>query len=808
MASTMALRAATHRLTITPVEELPSMAAYLASTLGESSAILSTPEHQRKAAGASDTGLLVTKLKARITSLLQDRSIEGRWTAIILAKAAIEAGQWEILRGCEPWVRALLAILAKPDPSSSKKLALITLTRIFRLTHQYPTLTREITTPCLPSFVTSCLNLISVKSASDGSRKLKQNNLLIIPVFSSFLELLPNHPTIFRPFSAQLHDLLVPLIGSLGSNDFISEPLIYLAQRLFVSLHHCAPKNTSGDEWVKAYRSTISSAHRVGDHLFRAVIEQWESVDVEKRRPGRSRDYNSPVGDDGPDPLGLQGWDGVQEGSGRLVSLLRLLSQFLSTHTHSSVSIPIGYTLDLTARLASLSIPGLENEDDRSNLINRGISRDERESLFSELPSIHVSVLNLLSTVVKTIGAGSTSIAQTCLDQALWIFDATNGKKAVRIAAYGCIETTLPIIGYTFTKAAIGLLAPAIRLACADLLPQHNPTQLIEKAPQTKGSQTAINADAFLGTNATSKAIDPKLSNSKEIQLPGLELLANFLTCIPTDLIPLSLRAEIDRTAILTGAVKLMMASVLNPIPPTSNQRGHASIMPFLARSNIGDLEVEGLLRPRMPVLVTGTGKRKLTTQEEDIRMEREDLGTMDRDIYKQPTLLAENSVLTESIPKPMDIDTDLESRGTKRGHETDSGAQISAPSLGTQPEIVSPDKKPRTETSSPMAAPLQSIAASEQKDTSSETPILREPLDNKPLALESSLTSTALSRAEVTLELPEQTRDHNAFQSRICSTMHQGTVTKDDEEMASDDEIPQLNLDPDTDEDDDVSMQ
>lgn len=107
----MALRAAVHRLTATPVEELPPMAAYLASTLGESGAILSAPENQKRGAGASDTALLVTKLKTRITSLLQDKTIEGRWTAVILVKSAVEAGQWEILRGCEPWVRALLTIL-------------------------------------------------------------------------------------------------------------------------------------------------------------------------------------------------------------------------------------------------------------------------------------------------------------------------------------------------------------------------------------------------------------------------------------------------------------------------------------------------------------------------------------------------------------------------------------------------------------------------------------------------------------------------------------------------------------------------
>jgi hypothetical protein len=101
-----------HRLTATPTQELPLIAAYLASSLSDCEDILSFPLDHKSPTGLSDTALLVHKLKARIMSLLQDRSIEGRWTAVILVKATIEAGQWEMLRGSEPWVRALLAILS------------------------------------------------------------------------------------------------------------------------------------------------------------------------------------------------------------------------------------------------------------------------------------------------------------------------------------------------------------------------------------------------------------------------------------------------------------------------------------------------------------------------------------------------------------------------------------------------------------------------------------------------------------------------------------------------------------------------
>ncbi|EEP79514.1 predicted protein [Uncinocarpus reesii 1704] len=777
MASTMALRAATHRLTTTPVEELPSAAAYLASTLCESSSILSAPENQRKVAGAPDAALLVTKLKARITSLLQDKSIEGRWTAIILVKAAIEAGKWEILRGCEPWVRALLAILG--------------------LTRQYPTLTREITTPSLPAFITACLNLISSKSASDSRRKLKRNSSLVASVFSSFLELLPNHPTIFRPFSAQIHDLLLPLIGSIGSADFVSEPPVLIAQRLLVALHHCAPKNTAGEEWFKGYRSTILSAHHAGDHLFRGIKEQWESADAELRHSSKSKDYSTPVGDDGQDPLGLQPWNGIQEGSGRLVSLLGLLSQFLSCPSHSSVSIPIGSTLDLTSRLASLHVPASEGEAENSRMINREVSRSERESLFSELPAIYISTLNLLTAIIKSFGTGSVSIAQSCLDQALCIFDNAKESKTVRTAAYRCINTILPVIGCTSTKQGVSLLTPAIRLACADLLPQAQDNTPTEQNPKAKGNQTVINADAFLGTSARSTKVDTSSSGFQDVQAIACQTLVNTLAYLPTELIPLSLRAEIDRTAILTGNAKLMMASILNPIPSTNNQPGHASILPFLARNNKIDLEVEGLLRPRMPVLTTGAGKRKfdfaIQQNESDVE---EAFNTANRDTIQRPVLATENTVLADLAPKPMDIDTaGLDSRGTKRSRETDS-----EPQQATAPVIISsPGKKARADMETPIIDTLQEESL-HQRAASVEMPYAGELLSHK---------SVVPKPGEDISEPLEPTVSQGFFQASTSVLVQKDIVAvNEDEEMSSGDEIPQLNIEPDTDEEDDISMQ
>lgn len=112
MASSSTLRAVAHRLTTTPVQDLPHLASHLAAAIGDCGRILSAPHSQKATGPDGSNAIQINKLKARLTSLLQDRTVEGRWTAVVLVKATIEAGQWELLRDSEPWVRGLLGILS------------------------------------------------------------------------------------------------------------------------------------------------------------------------------------------------------------------------------------------------------------------------------------------------------------------------------------------------------------------------------------------------------------------------------------------------------------------------------------------------------------------------------------------------------------------------------------------------------------------------------------------------------------------------------------------------------------------------
>ncbi|TKA73001.1 hypothetical protein B0A55_05211 [Friedmanniomyces simplex] len=145
------LRAITYRLSSTPPKQIPHVAAQLACNLWACKDLISSPPAPTKQ--GNEGSVTINRFRTYLSSLLQDRTIEGRWAGVVLVKATIEAGGVEVLSKTNAWVRSLLGILKKPDPPTTRILAVITLTRIFTLTWEYTNLIREIATPALPAFI-------------------------------------------------------------------------------------------------------------------------------------------------------------------------------------------------------------------------------------------------------------------------------------------------------------------------------------------------------------------------------------------------------------------------------------------------------------------------------------------------------------------------------------------------------------------------------------------------------------------------------------------------------------------------------
>lgn len=105
------LRTICHLLSTTEPPQLPYITPTLLRNLFSCGDLLSADHGNVKAADASESLVLVHKFKIQITTLLTGKESGGRFAAVLLIKAVVELGGWEILKGSEPWVRGLLQVL-------------------------------------------------------------------------------------------------------------------------------------------------------------------------------------------------------------------------------------------------------------------------------------------------------------------------------------------------------------------------------------------------------------------------------------------------------------------------------------------------------------------------------------------------------------------------------------------------------------------------------------------------------------------------------------------------------------------------
>ena len=103
------LRVVTQRIASTPIEQLPHVVQFLAQDIASCKRIIAAPEKVNTA--GEEATVLVHKLKSQISTLLQDKSPYAKYAAVILIKATIESGGWNVLQSVGVWVRSLISIL-------------------------------------------------------------------------------------------------------------------------------------------------------------------------------------------------------------------------------------------------------------------------------------------------------------------------------------------------------------------------------------------------------------------------------------------------------------------------------------------------------------------------------------------------------------------------------------------------------------------------------------------------------------------------------------------------------------------------
>lgn len=711
------LRVITQRLTFTPTWQLPNIVVHLANSLTTCKAILATSD-LRQRNDESDAAVVVYKFKTQLSALLQDRRPQARWVAVVLIKATVEIGGWEIQRGCGAWVRGLLGIISKTDPPTTKQLCIITLTRIFQLIQEHLSLVREITNPFLPGYITSCLNLVKSRTLLSINSNVPETTLNT--VLQSFGTLLPHHPTLFRPFLTQIRSLIIPLIAATPSSIVGEEDLeqrsfasgTYVAhssRKLFALLSNCAPKNNSAEDWAESVQSIIDSLHKSVDKAFRAVVENWESSSSQiPSSKNQSHNFLHIVCSSDEDGLGLPSWRGIHAGIERIDGLLHSLKAFLTAPTKLSVKIPIGTFIDVTERILSVTLPSSENENEYGAPVFKAeAGKEERDGLSTGLPIIHVTALEVLSLLVLRLGQNSPIACHVILERSLWVFEAERFNGYIRATVYKLVSAILRLLAWSLPKSIAPQLSNCVKSCCQDLVPLKNqatPTDdsTVDNAASSIqrqiGSSGSRNTDSHSGLPIRSANCS---KNQETIQSAAELLLSVSVSHVPKAFFNNSLRVLIDQTAILIKSKPTMLASALNPLIERKGARKLRSIVPQIAREFPSSLEVEMLLQPRMPIIKTQRDDMEdivsYMSPSKDLKQTSntheqisDNLGTpfMDvslpsekNELHKQLTLgLSETGATSETksnAPSPRAIDTALLPNSQKRARESSPAAEI-----------------------------------------------------------------------------------------------------------------------------------
>ncbi|KFX93541.1 hypothetical protein O988_06761 [Pseudogymnoascus sp. VKM F-3808] len=591
------LRVLNHQLSTVPTAQLPQITPLLLRNVLRCQGPLSSPStNAAKDDGSEATA--VHKLKNHVSTLLRGKSAEGRFAAIILVKGIIDVGGWEVLREAGPWVTGLLAILTKPDPVASKRLCIITLSSIFVMTHQYQSLVREITTPNLSPFVTSCLALISSKSTG---KVLEVPASLTESVLDAFSTLMPRHPAIFRPFASQIRQVTRVYVAPTFCDGFFApDSLKESARSLAVLLHQTAPKNTSGEEWGKNVRELVKEIHATTDQVYRAVVEDWESAAGYVSQPV---DVNEELHGGGKSKEDYPAWTGIDAGLERLQGLLGYLEEHFKHHTATAVTVPLGIIDDLLTRLMSIAAPqpSKNGSGNGGMRLHPAISREEREGLWSGLPQTYIGVMEVYGILIERLQHNFTSLAQGCLEQITWTFRTGKQDERYRAKAYDVIATVLPLCASGLPKPSIDRMTSVIASCCQELrtVEEVVPTMALKDSSGKAISNGVANADSFLKNKSilsSADVYDSAVVRSAKVLLPL------FFTLLPQQHLEAYTRAELDRTAILSHHKEAMLASVLSPFLGR-NGKSLPSILPHLCRAYPRDPAVEALLRPRLPVI-------------------------------------------------------------------------------------------------------------------------------------------------------------------------------------------------------------
>lgn len=601
----------------------------------------------------------------------------------------------------------------KNDPIASKELAIIALTRIYTLLQPYQTLTREIITPTLPAFITACIGLFATK---EQTKTLTLPLGILETICDALSTLIPHFPATFRPFASQLRTKTRPyLVPTDSDSSIVPQSLSKACRNLWIVLHHVAAKSGGAEEWANLIEKLFKEFHVTADQIFRAVDQVWISRSG-AARPPVNVDLEVAGGGSAPDEM--PPWLGIHAGAQRLMGLFNFLSEYLQCPQKSAVTIPTSSYLDTISRVCLIArqMPNKQTWD-QAVQINPAIEREERESLWSLMPDIHMAASRTISALITHLDDEILPLLPELLDHQLRVFKSGIGISDVRMASYQASNLLLLKAGKSMSKSAVESLDILIRACCRDLRQDpiflRQPPGVNGTVPDTKKNGIAANADLFL--KGTKSATDDIEILGQDHRAAACQLLTTLLSFVAQGHLRPSQRSLLDSTAILIKNREAMLASILNPY---RDQRGrtYPSILPHFSQQYPDD---QGL-----DILRTNLQMRALAPDDEE--------GTMNLDEVEDSGAESDDEMLQEIASEPeLTLLEDTKAASNSLAHLSVT-SQASAPVPANNPFIPASESRSTTTTTtttiqipittdSPLKRKLESLDRSEVKELEHE---------------------------------------------------------------------------------------
>ena len=413
-------------------------------------------------------------------------------------------------------------------------------------------------------------------------------------VLQSFIELLPRFPNSFKPYLTPLREIIFPYVAPTATSAFPSQATgcsafltCKFARKLLV-LAELVVDFDRDKYFETGLKDTILSLHKTADLVFRSVIEEW--TPHPDLRQSYSTNFHSngvedhEVQDLQPQDLPLPGWRGIWAGLDRLDGILQTLQAYIATRRTKPSLYRVHGVLDALDRVMSAIAPA----DDESVRAKPGYTKDEREALYSRLPSLHISAMKTYHLMTLRFGVSLAPIIPLILLQMQWVFDHESMSLDVRQTSYDLISHFLSAsrAGLALPHQASEGLLRVVQAACNDL----------DKV------QRSADMDPF-----------------PEVTAAASKLLATVLSTTSDTFLSMPLRAQIERIAILTKDQDILLAGAMNPPTKHGRAKSAPSILPFLARQAPAMPAVEALIRPQMPVIGQSFEPYTVESPKEDV---------------------------------------------------------------------------------------------------------------------------------------------------------------------------------------------